>query len=493
MIKSLHNYATSWQEAMAFDETVGINDTDEGGSSHGKLEAFYRLHATRLKILINAIKYSSKYRQRAQEEGLRLTKEHWYGDKPEGFDEGNIPLREKIWQVLENIVAAMAQCRIDSPYFHRSVYRHAQAICLAPMVLDLSDFSDKRSLETLPSHKSCGLRGCNSNMPCVESAAGIMSVLFDKKRTHICNVWITTTSNSPFEVINSSIRKFNALQTKYLRAYVDCLRLCKKRSILETLSSWTRNLKRDFTGYYYVSACSDGKQPTIPSFKDSLLDGVGPTWFAKSYINEALASCLKEDLIATYSSDTSADVRQYTEGIYECFTRMNVTAEKMIEIISDKSLTKFPEEVNALIVAYQVTENNQQAKDLDQLSLFTEAVAKFRCIYSKQSNLKLQKPSKRKGRQLTHNGLTQTSNPKKSKPDGTEEVRSQIETIKKYFTVNVPDGLIAGSTFAATIRYGETTKKVKLKVPSNNSKRLRFQLDVPKDSCNSSQPDLLIK
>ena len=37
----------------------------------------------------------------------------------------------------------------------------------------------------------------------------------------------------------------------------------------------------------------------------------------------------------------------------------------------------------------------------------------------------------------------------------------QIETIKKYFTVNVPDGLIAGSAFAATFRYGETTKKGK--------------------------------
>ena len=481
MSKALSNYATAWEEAVVFDEEVGIDDTGEGGSSHGKVEIFYRLHSTRLKCLINSIKLY-RVRSQAEDEALRLSSKYWFGAKPDEFEGEVTCARERIWQNLTNIVAALAQCRIDSPYFHRSVYRHAQGICWAPMFVP-SDLSPiKGSLEILPSQYSCALRGCNSNMSCVESAAGILSVLFDKKRTNLCNVWITKTSNSPFEEINSSLRKFNYLQTKYLQAYVDCLQLCGKRTVLETLISWTRNMKRDFTGYYYASALMGGKPPNHPAYKDCLIEGAGSVWFAKRYINRALVICLKDELIENHSKDSSVDIQEYIEGIYECFARLNISVDKLIDLISRETFSQLSEEVDSLLLVYQTIEKNQHLVGNDKAAILKDAITKLKSL-SKQSNLKLQKSSKRKGSQVEADELlNENVETKRSKIDPTNSNVSEVEMVKKYFTVNVPDGLSQGSSFVATIRYGEVSKKVKLKVPSNNSKRLRFQLDIPKDN-----------
>jgi hypothetical protein len=84
--------------------------------------------------------------------------------------------------VLADIVSALAQCRIEQPYFHRSVYRHAQALMWAPVFYDPVAGIADGSLGFIPAMKSHLLRGLNSTTACVDSAEVVIHPLFEKKR-----------------------------------------------------------------------------------------------------------------------------------------------------------------------------------------------------------------------------------------------------------------------------------------------------------------------
>ena len=181
----------------------------------------------------------------AEIEAIGLCERFWFGDQKSERAED----KDELWGCLANVIASLVFCRNDNSYFHRSVYRHAQALCWSPRILYDDEWKKQGSLTVLPPHKAASLRGCNSGMPCVESAASVLSVLFDKKRQQMCNVWVTSpASPSPFEDINAFPRKFNAIRMKYLGAYVDCLRLVRNTVKLETMLSWTKGLKRDLPG-----------------------------------------------------------------------------------------------------------------------------------------------------------------------------------------------------------------------------------------------------
>ena len=403
--------------------------------------------------------------------------------------------------MLVNVVSALAQCRIDCPYFHRSVYRHAQALCWAPIFLNSDNINREGSLQILPPQKACMLRGCNSNSPCVKSAVSILRVLFEKKRSHLCNVWVTTTSSpSPFEEINRSAAKYGALQIKYLRAYVDCLLLSQERATLETLASWTRSIKRDYCGYFYVSAAKGGKHPNFQASKDNLLQGAGFNWFAKRYINQAISRLLKvESLGAIKDPTTNIEDEKFQsifESMYECFQRLNISIDDLDDVIA-KNNAIIPE-VEALITGYRVSQHSREealtsfdsSQEIpleDKRNFVKEAAEYFKDSFSRQSLLKQRRALKRKASipEVTDNDMQLSDCEVADKGKATEENDAnnvpQTSTIKKYFTVNVPVGLPAGSTFTASIRHGGFTKKVKLKVPTNEPKRLRFCLEVPRD------------
>ena len=244
MEKALTSYQSAYKEALLY---YGEDKVDfvGGGSSHGPIEAFYRLHACRLKILLNAVCYCPDLRKMAEREAIGLCGRFWFGDQKSERSED----KDELWGCLANVIASLVFCRNDNSYFHRSVYRHAQALCWSPRILYDDEWKKQGSLTVLPPHKAASLRGCNSGMPCVESAASVLSVLFDKKRQQMCNVWVTSpVSPSPFEDINAFPRKFNAIRMKYLGAYVDCLRLVRNTVKLETMLSWTKSLKRDLSG-----------------------------------------------------------------------------------------------------------------------------------------------------------------------------------------------------------------------------------------------------
>ncbi len=165
-------------EAKAFADEGAHLEFQGGGSSHGLIEMVYRLHATRLKVLLYAVKTPKRYIQAAIHEALRLTEKHWFEEPIEGLGEGSI--NDRLWSVLCDVVNGLIYCRKEQPYFHRSVYRHAQALLWAPLFHDPNG-AVNGSKSVIPSHKCSQLQGLD-NGPCINSAEPVISQLFDKKR-----------------------------------------------------------------------------------------------------------------------------------------------------------------------------------------------------------------------------------------------------------------------------------------------------------------------
>ena len=153
-----------------------------GGSSHLKFEIVYRLHASRLKCLLVAAVAGEDERALAEEEALRLTEGSFHSQSDLQIGDGESGTRERIRKVLADIVAALARCRIDQSFFHRSVYRHAQALMWAPVLLEPKTGWIEGSMGTIRATKRHQLRGLNHATNVATSALTVMGVLFEKKR-----------------------------------------------------------------------------------------------------------------------------------------------------------------------------------------------------------------------------------------------------------------------------------------------------------------------
>ena len=530
MGQSLLSYSIALREAIKYEDKDGPQDASEGGSSHGKTEALYRIHASRLKILIRAIRRSKCERQDAEREALRLTANYWFGDDmPESLECKD--LRDQVWFVLGNIIAAMVQCRNEMSFFHRSVYRHAQALCWAPLFHDPDDAAGLGSFGTVPAHKSSILRGFNSGMSCIDSALPILNLCFEKKRPQLCGVWVTSSASpAPFETLNDTNRKYNALRCKYTGAYIDCLRLSQKREYLETFMSWTKASRRDLPAFYHISAQARGGQPKDHPNKDSLLRGEGYVWFAKHYTNRAIAEILKvemdEEMQREPPTETEAEenvkahktniIKELLEKAYECFLRLNCSFDEISTVLMGKSgrcITVV--EVEALIFGVkalksvadsmtltngmEVDENTRteaQAKSAAEegrgkVELLEKALDTCQDLFNNKGGSHFARQRKKLKMKRKSTSSVAASKPKQDSSSGGKKQKSgqqQEEMMKKTFVVGVPDGLSVGSTFQVNVKVGPTfTKRVKLKVPSNNSKRLRFAVSVPKVAIDAEQ------
>jgi len=180
MNQALEDYAASYKEAKVIDDDGGLGEIHGGGSSHGLTEVFYRLHASRLKCLLSAVSQREADRDLAELEALRLTTIHWFQAPSPELEARDT--RGHVWAVLADVVSAMAQCRIDQQFFHRSIYRHAQALMWAPVLHDPVSGLANGSLGTVPVTKGHLLRGLNSTTPSANSVEAVMNPLFEKRR-----------------------------------------------------------------------------------------------------------------------------------------------------------------------------------------------------------------------------------------------------------------------------------------------------------------------
>jgi hypothetical protein len=180
MASALGQYASAYSQARKIEEDGGQIVEQSGGSAHGCTEILYRIHATRLKCLLSAATRDLREFDWAEKEALRLTECNWF-KSPEDVDAlQKEHVRDRVWNVLGDVVSGLAQCRAEHPFFHRSVYRHAQALMWSPILYDPT--CSEGSLDSVPATRSFQIRGLSNSTPVSHSAEIVLTSLFDKKR-----------------------------------------------------------------------------------------------------------------------------------------------------------------------------------------------------------------------------------------------------------------------------------------------------------------------
>lgn len=180
MASALKKYSDAYAQAKIIEDDGGFIVDQSGGSAHGSTELLYRLLASRLKCLIAAVSIGSEYLKEAEEEALRLTECHWFSKSAGADQQDDAHIRDRVWKVLADVVSGLAQCRMNQHYFHRSVYRHAQALMWAPTLYDPTQ--SEGSLGEVPGTKGYQIRGLNNSTHAADSAEVILSCLFDRRR-----------------------------------------------------------------------------------------------------------------------------------------------------------------------------------------------------------------------------------------------------------------------------------------------------------------------
>jgi hypothetical protein len=102
MNKSMVNYSKALADALKAERSSGGADkTHTGGSSHGALECVYRLHASRFKVLLSAVRRAPSEHERAELESLRIASTMWFDKSNESSATG---IRDKTWDALADCV-----------------------------------------------------------------------------------------------------------------------------------------------------------------------------------------------------------------------------------------------------------------------------------------------------------------------------------------------------------------------------------------------------
>jgi len=482
MCKALESYNKAMLALQNYEKQNGSLDIQAGGSAHGILEMIYRLHASRLKILLSAVKKAKYEREMAEIEALNITESFWF-EKPKLVSnearESNADIRERVWAVLADIVESMVHCRREQSFFHRSIFRHAQALLWAPLFHDPDGFVQDGSLALVPAHKSYRLRGLSSGS-CAKSADAILNSLFDKKRPQLCAVWVTTPpSPSPFEYINDSSRKFDRLRCKYIGAFIDCMRLCRRRSILENFLKWCKATSRDLPSFYDETATEEGETPQSSHSSSNLITSTGLTYFAMKYANNAVAQIICQEISELILKEMNEKEweKQMTELLgdaYKCFLRLNCPEDdslwqsvKFKHQIHDGTIF----EVEALCNAFMALNGIKSTPSIpisweQKRLLFRFAAKEAEKLFPALgiSSISMKKKRKRKNQETTNS-------------------KSRIEsrdTVKKKIAVKVPVGLEEGQKFVITINCGYFRRNVQLLATS--TKKIKFYLDIPKDA-----------
>ncbi len=519
MSKAISIYAKGLAEATKLEEAGNQLPDQAGGSCHGSTEMLYRLHATRLKCLIRAVSRGENEREQAELEALRLTESYFFKEaQGEGSTEPRPP-KERLWKVFADIVDGLVECRNLKPFFHRSVFRHAQALMWSPVFLDPS--SSKTSMDIVPLAHGSQIQGLDCSKPVAFSAEEVISTLFDKKRSQLCAVWVTNSgAASPFQAMNGTIRKYDSLRGKYIAAYLETLQLCHRRSEVETFLKWLYASKRDHPSRFKAGALNGGDKPANSHAQDPMLPmdesllSQGFLLSCKRKANSVLAGILMHQLSSLPSgqaSKPSIDGMKFSEvylkNAYACYLRLNSSIQDLKKLRAFKYGSDSILEVDALCQAYlalgeDATSSNSGTNNFGdwsgggrKLAIFEQALLKCKSLFPTLSatNFFGKSKSKKAKSNQTNAGPDPDDNGRKSSKrkagdsdDDTNEISNSNSTKKKVsFEVAVPSGLKTGDTFLTSVKVGDSQPiKVKLTVPKGNHSTLRFNLNVPDRKSN---------
>jgi len=357
------------------------------------------------------------------------------------------------------------------------------------------------------------LRGMNSGV-CAGSGEVIMSSLFEKKRLQLCAVWVTTpTSPSPFEELNNSVRKYDYVRAKYIGAFIDCSKLCRRRKVLESFLNWTLACRLDLPNFYYMSA---GPAPRRIG-RGQILSGSGVLWSAKRHTNEALATMALQDLkdIDLKGLKDGEKLTEVLRDAYTCYLRLYCPLDDSLWERVGLNQGKVTE-VNTLCkvyIAYMAwttnTVDDYKASETVSFSMLQEAAAKCGDLFSsiKGSHIPRNKNKPRptckkkiwenQGSWGSKKRIKQEKDEKNCEQSSIASINQQCTSqlskghkekvvreakkasVKKTIVVAVPKGLAEGETFDVNVRVGTFRKKFELTVPNGQPPKVKFSLSVP--------------
>lgn len=389
---ALQSYSNALADAKEREQSSGSKH-ENGGSSHGSMEVFYRIHACRLKALLFSARRMKVERKAALLEAIHITSAAWFGDLT--LEPTSSTIRHKVWSAFVNCTKALIHCRTEEPKFHRSAFRLAQAYNWVPVFQDPEShdfvFDNKKDI---PSVNGISLP-CIEAGSCNKNAALAMESLFDKRRSQLCAVWVTTsTTPPPFEVINDPVRKYDYLRLKYIMAYIDCMKRTKKMDKIESLLNCTSNCAQDLAGFYQASAAVKGMDPGRHK-KQSLLKASGFLSEVKRCASVALSELVLANLAYLKQHGVDVNGRAELEACLKLsnslFLRMNTSPNEAVQcMLSTGSIIQIVALCKCFIsiqAGYRINDSIKLEKlDKDTLLSFVEqALEKAKNMFSTKS------------------------------------------------------------------------------------------------------------
>ena len=331
-------------------------------------------------------------------------------------------------------------------------------------------------------------------------------------------------------MLNDTVHKFDALRAKYIGAFIDSMKLCKRRDVLETFLGWIKASQRDLPAFYEASASSKGGMPQCWHGKEIFYQGSGLLWAAKRHTNSAISEIIMQELECTFcdlpKERKEERLKELLKSSFVCFLRLNCPIcddywksgkKGVFDVLEVKAICK------AYLSLYneeEETEGLTQSPDVDTLTtmkhwltLLRKAVSKcediFPAVLHRRKRKKCGKSTVGVDFDKTHIGTSfdkedyvlQRKNAKQKEDgagNGREPADKNVSTSKKknagketvskkkiktkMVVALVPKGLVKGDRFEVKINIGTLTKKVTLTVPEGNPLKLKFPFKIPKES-----------
>ncbi len=220
-------------------------------------------------------------------------------------------------------------------------------------------------------------------------------------RAQLCAVWVTTsTTPPPFEVLNDSVRKYDTLRLKYIKAYIDNMVICSRKDKIDSFFSWAMSSSQDLPSFYESSALVRGGDPGRHS-KQSLLQGSGFISIVKRHANNALADMILSDLAVMKKNGVELeDKKLLTKDFKLAFTlfqRLNSSCDDIVKFMRDRHQIR---EVAALCkcyisiaAGYRINDsiNIDEMDDNSLCSLLNAAILKAKQIFQRESKSRVLK------------------------------------------------------------------------------------------------------
>jgi hypothetical protein len=353
--KAFRHYSASLERVRIAEEEGILTEQPMGGSSHGSIEVVYRIHASRLKILLRAVCQNKEIRRSFEAEALNLISRNWFSEPMEADNEQQCLNLNGRWEVLVDIVSAFVFCRQEKGLFHRSVYRHAQAILWAPIVYepDADCYPLLTNTEGIFAQPTA-LSNVYQDAVCANAAKTVMENIFDKKRTQLCATWLESRFHRPFEELNQSEKKFDLVRLKYIAARIELLRVCRDIESLQTFLSWASACLPDLPSLYFATARSDSSS-RHDHRHDNLLKGRGFLRNVKRLCTMAIADVIKFHIHQHSKNMVTNGTRSMTPMellriAYSCYLKLNCTIEDLSGLLDGGEESVI--EVDALLSAF---------------------------------------------------------------------------------------------------------------------------------------------